>query len=324
MTGVLTCSTRLWAARFLPLALFGLLPAVTHCSSASNGGSDGSGSGGSGAGTGGRATGNLDISDTGAQSGGAASLHPLCGSGKCLPDAPDACADVETGQGGATSMGGDAGFGGGLEPGSLDDSTFACRIVLDDDASCGDDCQVKRTCESTGTAKVDGPCLSSSDCEPGLACVGAGMNGTCRPYCCEGTSSCGDGYYCASREEVGTDLSIPVCAPVDNCSLLEPYPCPLGQECTCTGETACVVVRANGSTACAVPGDGGRGEACTGTSTGECAYGFVCSPRQGCLEVCSTVGANSGCEGGAHCQTPPGFPVDLGVCVGSTDSNAAR
>lgn len=322
MSRTLTCSPRPLATRLLPLVALALLPAVSHCSAA---GDDAMGPAGGGAdlsGTGGRASGNLEISDTGGSTGGVATLHPLCGTGKCLPDDPEACSDTGTGYGGAPSMGGDSGLGG-LEPGSLDDSVGTCRIVLESDG-CGDDCEVTRACESTGTASVDAPCLASSDCEPGLACVGEGVTGTCRPYCCEGTSTCDDGYYCASRDEVGSDLSVPVCAPVDNCSLLEPYPCPAGEECTCTGDMACVVVRADGSTACAEPGDGGRGAACTGKSTGECAYGFVCSPSQGCLEVCSTVGANSGCQDGAHCQTPPGFPVDLGVCVGSSDSAAAR
>jgi hypothetical protein len=111
-----------------------------------------------------------------------------------------------------------------------------------------------------------------------------------------------------------------VCVPADNCSLLEPYPCPKGQECTCGEELACIVVRPDGKTACARPGALGAGDSCDPAVAGQCGHGLVCSLELGCLAICSTVASVTVCEEGKLCQTPPGFPSELGVCVGGSQA----
>ncbi|HSC88416.1 MAG TPA: hypothetical protein VLC09_14135, partial [Polyangiaceae bacterium] len=106
-----------------------------------------------------------------------------------------------------------------------------------------------------------------------------------------------------------------------NCQLSDPFPCMEGQSCTCSGDRACMVVRSDGQTACAVPGAGKQGDPCTGDTPGECAHGFVCSSAAGCLRLCSPLEDVDGCGEEESCQTPADFPPDLGVCV--TDSGSA-
>jgi hypothetical protein len=100
--------------------------------------------------------------------------------------------------------------------------------------------------------------------------VGDALTGSCQPYCCRGTTaSCGPEDFCGARPLAGGDGPlVPVCIPTEPCSLVDPFPCPPGRSCTCTGDRACVVVRPNGQTACAVPGEGKEGDSCTGIEPG--------------------------------------------------------
>ncbi len=106
-------------------------------------------------------------------------------------------------------------------------------------------------------------------------------------------------------------LLIPVCVHAENCDLSAPYPCPRGSECACKSGTACLVVRSDGTTTCAVPGTGKVGEACP------CAWGHVCSAATNqCLELCYT--RDSGTCGDGKCQAASELPDGWGVCVGVT------
>ncbi len=181
-------------------------------------------------------------------------------------------------------------------------------------------------CEPAGPGSSGAPCTSSADCQPALGCVGGANAGECRRFCCTGADptleadagavGCETGTWCDERplrdDAIGaTALSVPVCVPADDCSLAEPYPCPVGQNCKCAEGTACTVVRKDGTTTCMPPGNGGAGDACP------CAWGYVCSQATGkCLELCTTGNGGTSCEKGA-CQDGDGLPDGWGVCVGA-------
>jgi len=196
-------------------------------------------------------------------------------------------------------------------------------------------CQVQRTasaprkpffaCALAGTGAENAPCLTSNDCQAGLGCVGDQNAGLCQKYCCQDANDCESGSYCAERPmrdaltnaaapgTSNTQLSIPVCVHAENCDLSEPYPCPRTSDCTCRGQTACLVVRSDGTTTCAVPGTGKVGEACP------CAWGYVCSAAANeCLKLCYTRDADSCGDG--KCQSASELPNGWGVCVGAPPS----
>jgi hypothetical protein len=266
-------------------------------------------------------TNRLDLRGMGGAEGGVAQgINSLCGVGSCLPDDPDACT--------AEAMGGAAGGPGELlggaagsvsfDPGDLGGVAIGCRVELTRDCE-GVSCPISRSCQSAGAGEESDPCVSSGDCRAGLACVGEGVSGVCRPYCCAGSAnSCATGTFCDERPlPESPQHSVPVCLPVDGCTLTESFPCLDGESCACKGERACIVVRSDGATACAVPGPGQLGDPCTGAEAAECAHGFVCSPSAGCMKLCSTVAPISECPAGGTCQTPSEFPANLGVCVGA-------
>jgi hypothetical protein len=185
----------------------------------------------------------------------------------------------------------------------LEPSGVACRV------SEGADGPV-RVCGLAGPGQTGGPCTSAADCAAELACVGEGEAGVCRRYCCGGAerAGCEAGNYCAPRRLFGTQISVPVCVRADSCSLAEPSPCPEGEECLCKGDTACMVVRGDGTTTCIEPGQGEAGEPCP------CAWGHVCSQASGtCLKLCETVAADQ-CGGGV-CQGAATLPESWGVCI---------
>lgn len=248
-------------------------------------------------------------------------LSPLCGLGACIPERKTSCATMG-GAGGAGEMalGGEAG-GIAYDPGELGVQGLSCQVGVEPGCE-GETCSVVRACAPSGASGVGAPCVSQADCGGGLACVGEGRSGICRPYCCQGTArSCGAGTFCDERSfPEAPEIVVPVCLPVDDCALTDPFPCAEGQDCSCKDGRACVVVRPDGETACAVPGPGQHGDPCTGTQTAECAHGFVCHPEVGCRQVCSVVAssdsAESQCPDGGACQSPPDFPSDLGICIG--------
>jgi len=238
-------------------------------------------------------------------SGGAASFNPLCGTGACIPDALD-CEDADD----------------------------ACRVQSQD----GEPVTV---CAPAGPNRLDEPCFSASDCQAGYACIGAGLTGRCRPYCCHGPSSCDtlSGTYCAPQaQRVNGDdespeepLIVPVCIPADDCDLTDPYPCAAGRSCGCPDGKACLVVRTAdasqnplGSTACIEPGPGKLGDFCPiegrpprpGQPAPKiCGHGLVCSRATGrCIQLCSTLGVGiNDCPG--RCQASPALPAGWGVCI---------
>ncbi len=246
----------------------------------------------------------IDLGPQGGAGGASAShLSALCGQGDCIPDGGESCAAGGAGYGGM----------GGAGP-------TACRL----DVTCvGVACQGQRTCGTVGVGERGAPCFDSADCSAGLGCVGDTDTGSCQPICCSGTvATCGSDEFCGARPLVGVQGAlVPVCVPTENCPLSDPFPCPEGRSCACTGDRACVVVRADGQTACAVPGKGTTGAPCNGNEPGECAHGYVCSSAAGCIQLCSPLASDNGCQDGQTCQTPADFPVDLGVCVDDTAGN---
>ena len=189
--------------------------------------------------------------------------------------------------------------------------TLSCQVFrADDEATVG--------CVRSGEAGegeacrgvfVDEQGVLRSDCAPGLACVrgtdGSEINaGQCRPYCCFG-SGCGPGTWCTPRRVFETSLAqdpifVPVCAPADSCTLLDPGACPAGQVC---------VLVADKTTSCDVPGKGAAGQPCP------CAAGHVCARDTNTCRVICRVGIDADCpEGlcvGGGSVMPPGF----GLCV---------
>lgn len=316
-------------ARFSPVLAVALCISLVRCS-AGEGAEDGSG-GSVPLGTGGRTGSIIDIIGigwSGGSTGNLDDLDPRCGEALCSPDDPAAC-DPPSGQGGAGGEGGQGGgsaFGGsaGLSanPGDLGEIEASCQVTQEDPECKGASCARTATCLPTGTQIAEASCLSPADCGPGLACIDIGSAvGVCKPYCCEGGASCAGDTYCSAAPLLGTpEVEVPVCAPLDDCSLRDPYPCPEGEECTCTADLACVVVRPDGRTACIEPGEGTNGDACTSLTAGECAHGYVCSPSLGCLAVCQTEGGEAVCAAEQLCQSPSGFPIALGICVGPPGS----
>ncbi len=206
----------------------------------------------------------------------------------------------------------------GLPPG--EDAVYACHIRRGETGELGGSGSLVRRCEPAGAKASGEPCTSSGDCAPGLGCVGEENLGRCRAFCCEGGAGCADGTFCAKRAlrddalPDGEQLSVPVCAAADNCSLGEPYPCDNTDPnagCVCRAGAACTVVRADGTTSCVPPGAGVAGQACP------CAAGHICSQASGqCVQICK-LGASSPTCGSGRCQAPAKFPEGYGVCVAS-------
>jgi hypothetical protein len=230
------------------------------------------------------------------------------------------------GDGGVAGSGGVSGAagGGGVTGAAGSDQTgsdaggpaYACRVVRSRGVSLSE-------CAATGRGDENAPCFTGADCGAGLGCVADGAVSRCLPYCCEGDSRCSSaGSYCAERPlrdasipTSAAEVLVPVCVPADHCELSEPFPCPSERACQCSAGTACMVVRPDGTTACAVPGQGTLGQACP------CAYGFICSQGTGtatCVKLCATSDegdAGLACPAG-KCQASSELPAGWGVCVG--------
>lgn len=267
-------------------------------------------------------------------------LNPLCGAIlACNPDDPSVCAEyaqsglldgaaLEDAKADATEGAKDAST---ADSASLTDASgiakdsgrdsgvarFACTVSYEQDL-------LRAACQAAGTGGIDAPCLTTRDCAPGLACTGDEYAAQCRPYCCAGNVACSKGSYCAERPlriaQAGKTLSVPVCVVADQCDLSQPYPCPASLQskglCTCKDpETACAVVRGDGTTSCIKPGTGKVGEDCP------CAWDHICSQATGkCLKLCSTTSLADACSGG-KCQASANLPEDFGVCVGEVRSD---
>jgi len=243
--------------------------------------------------------------------GGAAGALSEAGAGG-MSGAPGAGAAGEGGMSGTPGSSGSGGSGGsGAVP-----AKYGCQVQR----TAGAPKVVATSCAPAGSGETGAPCLSSADCSAGLGCVGDKNVGLCEPYCCKGGDACAPGSYCAERplrdsltntDSSAPSVNIPVCLPAQNCDLSTPYPCPKGTECTCAEGTACLVVRADGTTTCAAPGAGKVGDACP------CAWGEVCSAATNrCLKLCYTRGSESCADG--ICQASAELPDGWGVCVGAS------
>lgn len=251
-------------------------------------------------GEGGMSSGGAPAAEGGADQGGAS--HGGAGQGGAGQGGVDQ---------GSSGRGGEAGqAGGGAE---LPTATYGCQVAFDGT-------QLARQCELAGAGEKNAPCFSAADCRPSLACVTDGDAGRCLPYCCRGESACDTGSYCAERPlrkasgaaSGAEPPRVPVCVAADDCNLDEPFPCPEGTDCRCKGDTACMVVRADRTTACLTPGAGQQGEACP------CAWNHVCSSvTQKCVKLCRTDPAKDDC-GKQKCQASSELPQNYGVCVGPT------
>lgn len=278
----------------------------------------------------------------------------LCGFGSCLPDDRAACTGsnspapprMTSGESGPADAGPalDAGTqadGGLFSAANADASTamtpsvdsdfmptakpeaealaYSCQIAASEDPS-----SVTRQCGQAGSQDIGEACSSVSDCAPGLGCVGTASNARCLPYCCALISPCGENAYCTHRPlyddssaETPNPPLIPVCEPVDSCSLNEPFPCPPGQDCSCGPEEACAVVRSDGATSCTRPSP-------TGSAEGggcPCLAGFICSQSSDggiCRKLCSLDEESPGSCGSGLCQSSGGLPTGWGTCVGSS------
>jgi len=219
-------------------------------------------------------------------------------------------------QGGASGAGapnGGAGAGGEGGHGSGPDELagYGCQVTRQNN-------QILRQCARAGTGKVNAPCFTGADCAPSYACVTENGAGRCLPYCCDQNSNCTSGTYCAERplRKAVSDMSegepphVPVCVPADACSLEDQFPCPADADCRCKGDTACMVVREDGTTSCIKPGSGQQGEACP------CAWNHVCSSvTHQCIKICRTDPTKDDC-GAQKCQASSELPRNFGVCVG--------
>jgi hypothetical protein len=234
----------------------------------------------------------------------------------------------------SSSLGGDAGYGAGVSASLAGDggaqnaggapsgptTTYGCQVQRSTDARL----LVISQCSVVGPGGSNAPCLTSSDCQAGFGCVGDQGTGLCQRYCCKDADACGADTYCTERplrdavtnaasSAAASPLMIPVCVPAENCDLGAPYPCTAGTQCACKAGTACLVVRADGTTTCAVPGKGKAGDPCP------CAWDHVCSAaaHDQCVKLCPTSGA-TGCDNGGKCQSNSDLPEGWGVCVEPT------
>ncbi len=223
------------------------------------------------------------------------------------------------GQSGAAGAGqaGDAGGGAGGAGGEGGASqqpplaSFSCQVTSQNNL-------LTRQCVAAGTGTANAPCFGAADCAPSFACVTDGDAGRCLPYCCDAQTTCAPGTYCAEQPlrralAGGANTQaprVPVCVPADGCSLEEQFPCAAGETCRCQGDTACMVVRSDGTTACIKPGSGQQGDACP------CAWNHVCSSvTNTCVKICRTDAAKNDC-GTQKCQASAELPPNFGVCVG--------
>lgn len=262
------------------------------------GGAGGAGSGSEGGAPAGGAT---------ADAGGAAQSGAAQGSG---PSSAAGQGGGGAGQAGEASggAGGEAGTGPGKPSGF---AQYSCQVTSQNNL-------LTRQCVAAGSGTANAPCFSAADCAPSFACVTDGDAGRCLPYCCDSHSSCAPGTYCAEQplrrsQSAGANSQaprVPVCVPADGCSLEDEFPCPDGKTCRCQGDTACMVVRTDGTTACIKPGSGKQGDACP------CAWNHVCSSvTNTCVKICRTDAISNDC-GTQKCQASAELPPNFGVCVG--------
>ncbi|HVK69653.1 MAG TPA: hypothetical protein VM694_34585 [Polyangium sp.] len=194
------------------------------------------------------------------------------------------------------------------------ESALGCGVAMNPDGTPQVACQIVPTtngpsaqCLTPGTFQAGDPCTQASDCAQGLGCALTGSSvGSCRPYCCGAVEACPENTYCAPAPMAddttnNVPLTIPVCIPATECTLLDDTSCPQGLTCT--------IVREDGTTSCVAPGTGGLDGPCP------CAAGYLCMAAfKKCLALCHTGGND--CPDGTFCQGGPNsYPDGIGVCV---------
>jgi hypothetical protein len=260
------------------------------------------GAGGAG-GAGGAAAGGASGAGGAEQSGGASGEGGEGGEGGGSSGAGGEGASGSPSGGAAGAAG-----AGPTTPGEL--AAYSCQVTR----ASG---QLSRQCVPAGTGELNAPCFSAADCAASYACVTENDAGRCLRYCCAQDTQCTSGTFCSERQlrKAPSDTTsaepprVPVCVPADGCSLEEQFPC-VGSDCRCKGDTACMVVRNDGTTTCMKPGMGQQGDACP------CAWNHVCSSvTNKCIKICPTDPTKNYC-GEQKCQASSELPPNFGVCVG--------
>ena len=171
-------------------------------------------------------------------------------------------------------------------------------------------------CAPVGPGALGSACNDSRDCGALLACIEVDQRAVCRAVSCALPAVCPRGtYYQEAPLRVNgatrADIAVPVCLPVDNCTLLtQPSPCPFGK--------VCAVVGSEGETTCLEPGAGKVGELCDETS--RCAEGLLCSRFSNqCVKICRIDAMPPDCPTGTCQGGNASLPDGFGICVGQTD-----
>jgi len=200
------------------------------------------------------------------------------------------------------------------DSGTYGASPTACR-VRDSNGS------PKATCVSAGTGQNDAPCTGANACASGYECIG--VPGRCRHYCCDGPSACATDHFCDFQSPVEQqDVSVPVCMPVRECTLLKQP----STDCQ-VGET-CAIVEADyngdgvvdeGVTSCEAIGPGQVGDGC---ETAHCGRDLVCLGQTGsrtCYRLCEKTGNANTCNADEKCKgSAPIFKdPNIGYCAKS-------
>ena len=169
-------------------------------------------------------------------------------------------------------------------------------------------------CAPVGPGLEGSACNDSRECGALMACVDVDGKPVCSTVSCALPHACLKGTYYqeAPLRATGTtryDLNVPVCLPVDLCTLLVPNACPDGK--------ACVVVGNEGETTCLVPGSRKVGESCNETEL--CAEGLLCAKVSNeCVKICRVAAGSSDCPTGTCQGGNRSLPDGFGVCVGQT------
>jgi hypothetical protein len=183
-------------------------------------------------------------------------------------------------------------------------------------------------CVRTGTMTEGEQCTTGGDCEAGLDCVrdrDEAQEPRCRSYCCGGTAVCNltgrKNRVCDQREST-SGRKIPVCVPIETCSLLVPESCKAGEQCTLVLQSG-----TEPQTSCIGVGKAAEGAAC---ELGQCGQALTCLGTKGnqvCKRLCTLrPGAPSGCGAGQVCVGGPPLFADSesGLCVASEGATVSN
>ena len=144
---------------------------------------------------------------------------------------------------------------------------------------------VMSACVAAGTGTQGATCNGTMGCEAGYGCglaSATATSGTCQEFCKPGAGTCAAGFACGP---IVQDMSLGVCAPVeDKCTVL-PNNCPDNQMCyNTTIGLQCINYKqgAMPGDACAAPTDCGDTQACIGMQGAASACAQLCDPANAC------------------------------------------